>query len=64
VSELRMSFVWFVSEYSFVQRPPSLIAAACICSAINGLADRTCSQIVQKLHRITSIDEVRLIRNH
>jgi len=41
-------------------RPPSLIAAACICSAVVGLTDQMCNRIVRKLHKITSIDEVRL----
>lgn len=48
----------YVAEFSFVMRPPSLIAAACICSAVSGLTDDLCSRITRKLHRITAIDEV------
>jgi len=47
-----------VAEFSFVMRPPSLIAAACICSAFAGLTGRTCSEIIRTLHQITAIDEV------
>ena len=47
-----------VLEFSFVMRPPSLIAAASICSAVSGVTDQMCNGIVQELHRITAIDEV------
>jgi len=40
-------------------RPPSLIAAGCICSAVSGLEDQMCNRIIKKLHKITAIDEVR-----
>jgi len=53
-------YMCLIVEFSFVMRPPSLIAAACICSAVSGLTDQMCNRIVRKLHRITAIDEVRL----
>jgi len=48
-----------VVEFNFIMRPPSLIAAACICSAVNGLTDQMCNRIIKKLHKVTAIDEVR-----